>query len=129
MAEWEFAASLSVLRKEEERMETLQQERRALVRQLEETTQRPTALNRLTELHLYFEIIDQRIREQHEGVRIASEQVTRRQSQLKDKMVDEKVWLNAKDRAYERFRTEWLNKEQSELDEIAIVRSAAVSRG
>jgi flagellar FliJ protein len=44
-------------------------------------------------------------------------------------MVDEKVWLNARDRALERFRNDRLAKEQNELDEIAIVRAAAASRG
>ncbi|MCD9023362.1 flagellar export protein FliJ [Cohnella silvisoli] len=128
MAEWEYAASLGKLRQEEERLAHLHQERAEMGQSLQETSERPTPLARLAMLQTYIDTLDARIRKQHEGVRSAEVQVRIRQGHLTDKMVDEKVWVNARDRALERFRSDRLAKEQNELDEIAIVRSAASSR-
>lgn len=128
MAEWEYAASLGKLRKEEEQLENLNEERRGLEQALHETSVKPTPLTELLIFQRYIETVDKRIVRQHEGVRTAEVQVRKRQGHLTDKMVDEKVWLNARDRALERFRSERLAKEQNELDEIAIVRAAAASR-
>jgi flagellar FliJ protein len=128
MAEWEYAASLGKLRQEEERMAALISERREIERTLEQTTLQPTPLSRINELQQYTEVLDERIRLQGKDVRSASVQVEYKQGQLKGKMIDEKVWLNARDRALEKFKYEWLSREQNELDEIAIVRAAAVSR-
>jgi flagellar FliJ protein len=128
MAEWEYADSLGKLRQEEERMAALISERREIERTLEQTTLQPTPLSRINELQQYTEVLDERIRLQGKDVRSASVQVEYKQGQLKGKMIDEKVWLNARDRALEKFKYEWLSREQNELDEIAIVRAAAVSR-
>lgn len=127
MAEWEYAASLGKLRVEEERLEQLVQERGEVEKSLQETSEQPTPLTQLTMLQRYIDILDDRIRRQYEGVRSAENQVRMRQGRLSDKMVDEKVWLNARDRALERFRYDRLSKEQNELDEIAIVRAASAS--
>jgi flagellar protein FliJ len=129
MAEWEYAASLGKLRQEEELLEDLHQERKELGQALQDTTEKPTTMAHLSMLQNYIDILNERIRLQNEGVRSAEVQVRIRQGHLTDKMVDEKVWVNARDRAIERFRSERLAKEQNELDEIAIVRSAASSRG
>ncbi|TVX97665.1 flagellar export protein FliJ [Cohnella terricola] len=128
MAEWEYAASLGELRKEEEHLEKLHDERSRLERALMSASDKPTPLTRLMETQRYIEVVDDRIRKQREGVRSAEVLVRKRQGHLTDKMVDEKVWLNARDRALERFRSERLAKEQNELDEIAIVRAAAARR-
>jgi flagellar FliJ protein len=128
MAEWEYAASLGKLRQEEERLENLHLERKEMGQALQETSEKPTTMARLTMLQSYIDILEDRIRLQNEGVRSAEVQVRIRQGHLTDKMVDEKVWVNAKDRAFERFRSERLAKEQNELDEIAIVRSASSSQ-
>lgn len=128
MAEWEYAASLGKLRREEEHLEDLLQERKEVEQAIQETTVRPTPLTRLVSLQQYIDSLDERIHLKNQDVQSAELQVRKSQSQLSDKMVDEKVWLNARDRALERFRSERLAKEQNELDEIAIVRAAASRR-
>jgi flagellar FliJ protein len=129
MAEWEYAASLGKLKKEEERLSDLRREREDVELELQAMATKPTPLTRLIMMQHYLEALDERIKLQTEGVRMAVNQMTASQTRLKGKMVDEKVWLNARDRALERFRSDRLAKEQNELDEIAIVRSAAASRG
>ncbi|MFD0671737.1 flagellar export protein FliJ [Cohnella sp. GCM10027633] len=128
MAEWEYAAALGKLRQEEEKMADLVREQRELEQTLEQTALRPTPLTRINALQQYLEVLGERIKLQREDVRSAAFEAEYRQSRLADRMIDEKVWLNARDRAHERFKFEWLSKEQNELDEIAIVRAAAASR-
>ncbi|BBI34438.1 flagellar export protein FliJ [Cohnella abietis] len=128
MAEWEYAAALGILRKEEERLADLRNERRETEQALQEISMKPTPLTSIVLLQRYIDILDERIFKQLEGVRSAEIQVRKCQGHLKDKMVDEKVWVNARDRALERFRIERLAKEQNELDEIAMVRAVASSR-
>lgn len=128
MAEWEYAAALGELRQEEEKLSDLLRERGEVEQALEQATQRPTPLARLTALQQYIDVLDDRIRSQSEGVRRATALAERRQTRLADKMIDEKVWLNARERAHDKFKVERLAREQNELDEIAIVRAAAAAR-
>jgi flagellar FliJ protein len=129
MAEWAYAAALGNLRHEEERLSRLRREREELARQLEQAVSRPTSLARLNQLQLYLETLDLRIRDQSDGVRRARDVVRQRQMHLTDKVVDEKVWLNAREKAWERFRLEWQRREQHELDDLAAGRAARAARG
>ncbi|WP_287021910.1 flagellar export protein FliJ [Cohnella sp.] len=129
MAEWEYAAAIGFLRKEEERLAALRKEREEAEQRLFEQTQRPTALSELQRLQQVIEWLDAGIRKQSESVREAERKMIQRRQKLTDKMVDEKVWVNARDKALQRFRHEALRREQNELDEMAIMRSAAAARG
>ncbi|KIL35289.1 hypothetical protein SD71_14740 [Cohnella kolymensis] len=125
LAEWEYAASLGKLKDEEERFRELLEERASVEQELQAASERPTPLAKLTMLQRYIEILDERIIRQTEGVRCAASDVQTSQGRLTDKMIDEKVWLNAREKAYDRFKHDKLAKEQGELDEMAIVRSSA----
>ena len=129
MAEWAYAAALGNLRAEEEKLSRLLREREGLARQLEQALSRPTSLARLHQLQLYLETLDARSREQTDGVRRARDEMQKRQAQLTERMMDEKVWLNAREKAWERFRLEWQRREQNELDDLAAVRAARAARG
>ncbi|MBN2983598.1 MULTISPECIES: flagellar export protein FliJ [Cohnella] len=129
MAEWEYASAIGNLRKEEHMLETLRREREEAERRLFEQAQRPTALSELQRMQQTIEWLDKGIRKQIEIVRQAERQTAERRDRLTDKMVDEKVWHNARDKALQRFRHEALQREQNELDEMAIMRSAAAARG
>ena len=128
MAEWEYAASLGKLRQEEEKMAALVNERAEVEQSLERMTMQPTPLSRVTELQQYIEVLDDRMRRQSDDIRSAAMEVEYRQGRLTGKMIDEKVWLNARERALERFKLAWLSREQNELDEIAIVRAGNALR-
>ena len=128
MAEWEYAAALGKLRTEEERFEELRRHREETMRRLAEQTLRPTPLAEVQRLQSEIEWLDQRMKHQRAEVRKAEELSALRQRKLADKMVDEKVWLKAREKAHERFRSEALAREQNELDEIAVMRAAASAR-
>lgn len=125
MAEWEYAASLGRLRSEEEQLDQLRQERGAYEQELTERSAKPTALAELHLLQDYISFLDDRIRQQRQGVRAAEEHVQQRQVFLTDKMMDEKVWQNARSKSLQKYRQEALIREQNELDEIALRRASA----
>ncbi|MFC3797807.1 flagellar export protein FliJ [Cohnella sp. GCM10012308] len=125
MAEWEYAASLGRLKSEEEQLDQLRQERGAYEMELSERSSKPTALAELHLLQDYISFLDDRIRQQRQGVRVAEEHVQQRQVFLTDKMVDEKVWQNARSKSLQKYRQEALIREQNELDEIALRRASA----
>ncbi|WP_027090870.1 flagellar export protein FliJ [Cohnella thermotolerans] len=125
MAEWEYASALGRLKAEEERLEELRLRKEETERQLAEQSLRPTPLNEILRLQQFIEWLDRQVKNQLAEVRKAEDQIVQRRQRLADKMVDEKVWLNAKDKARERFRTEWLAREQNELDEMAVMRAAS----
>lgn len=125
MAEWEYAASLGRLRSEEEQLSHLSEERGAYERELSERSSKPTALAELHLLQDYISFLDDKIRLQRQGVRAAEEHVQQRQVFLTDKMVDEKVWQNARSKSLQKHRQEALLREQNELDEIALRRASA----
>jgi len=125
MAEWEYAAALGRLRAEQERLEELREEKDRTERQLADQAMTPTPLTEILRLQHYIEWLDQAMRNQSAEVRKAEDQTALRRTRLADKMVDEKVWLNARDKARERFRADWLAREQNELDEMAVMRASA----
>jgi flagellar FliJ protein len=128
MAEWEYAASLGKLRDEEDRLRSLFEERRQIEEQLSDRVSAPVSLAELASLQHYLDVLESRIRLQLKGVEAAETYVRSRQSTLAEKSVDEKVWLNARDKAHQQHVKEMLSKQQNELDEIATVR-AVISRG
>jgi len=128
MAEWAYAAALGELHAEEERLAQLVKEREEAANRLEEEVSRPVPLARIRQMEAYVLVLDSRIRSQTEAVRRAEEVVRERLRRLADKMVDEKVWLNQREKAWERFRLEWNRMEQKELDDLAAVKAARAAR-
>lgn len=123
MAEWEYAASLGRLRKEEERLSQLLAQRKAVEDQISSAAASCVTLAELTSLQLYLEALNAKINLQMQGVKSAESLVRQRQSKLAEKSVEEKVWLKAREKAYETYRHEMMVLQQNELDEIAMVRA------
>jgi flagellar protein FliJ len=125
MAEWQYATALGKLREVEERMAALIREREEVEEQLAQSTVEPIPLTRVITLQHYLEVLILRAAQLAKDVRSAQIDVEVQQGKLTERMMDEKVWVNARDKALDKFKLEWLGREQNELDEIAIVRSAA----
>jgi flagellar protein FliJ len=125
MAEWEYAASLGRLREEEAQLRLLLTEREAVEERLSNSAAVRVTMAELASLQHYLTVLDGKIHRQVNGVEAAEALVNLRRSKLSMKSVDEKVWLNARDKAFQAHRNEWLIKQQNELDEMAIVRAAS----
>ncbi len=125
MAEWAYAAALGRLRQEEEALGALLAEREAVEAQLIRTASVRVTLAELASIQHYLDVLDGRIQRQGQRVETAEAQVRIKRNGLVEKSVDEKVWLNTREKALEAFKYDWLKKQQNELDEIAMVRFAA----
>ena len=126
MAEWEYAAALGQLHREEKKLGELRAERRRAEEEMARLALSGVTLAELNNLQYYIDALDLKIRMQEESVRAAGRLVEKRRQALADKTVEEKVWLKARERAYEKFRCEMLIVEQNKIDEIALVRAARV---
>ena len=121
-AEWLLAAAIGRLEQEERTLARLQEELAAWhVRMLNEA-EAGASLAELQMMQSYVEYLNAAIRKQQENVRHAFAEKERRREALADRMIDEKVWLKAKERSFHDFRLAQQRAEQNELDEIASVR-------
>jgi len=121
-AEWLLAAAIGKLEQEERTLARLQEELAAWLDRLQTEAESGASLAELQIMQSYVEYLNSAIRKQQENVDRALAEKERRREALADRMIDEKVWLKAKERAFQHFRLEQQRAEQNELDEIASVR-------
>ncbi|MGG6313548.1 flagellar export protein FliJ [Paenibacillus macerans] len=127
-AEWMLSAAVGQLQSEQRSLEQLleDQTRTASVIQAEMENKAPMA--KLQELQRYMDFIEQAIARKRGDIRRAELNVEQKKTILNGKMLDEKVWLKAKEKAKDKFQHEMLLREQNELDEMATVRFAMRAR-
>lgn len=120
----EFLLSKAVVRLQEEQasLHRLHGERRAVEDAVWDSASGATTISELMQAQSYLLHLDQQIQRKHEDVLSAEQGVSRMQESLNGKVIEEKVWNKAKERAFDRFMTVVRKKEQDELDEIASVR-------
>lgn len=127
-AEWMLSAAVGQLQSEQRSLEQLleEQEQTAAVLQYEMANR--ASMIKLQELQRYMEYMEQAIERKLGDIRRAEINVEQKKSILNGKLLDEKVWLKAKEKAKDKFQHELLLREQNELDEMATVRFAMRAR-
>ncbi|MNS04050.1 flagellar biosynthesis chaperone [compost metagenome] len=121
-AEWMLSAAIGELQAEQRTLENLIEDKaRASEAMLSEGA---SSMLRLQELQRYVEHLDRCIKSKLSDIESAEMNVEHKQSQLSTRMLDEKVWLKAKEKAKAGFEQQVLLREQNELDEMATVRFA-----
>lgn len=121
-AEWLLAAAIGRLEQEERTLARLQEELAAWHARLQSEAESGASLAELQMMQSYMEYLNVAIRKQRENVQCALAEKERCREALADRMIDEKVWLKAKERAFQHFRLAQQRAEQNEIDEIASVR-------
>lgn len=121
-AEWLLAAAVGKLQQEEQLLGKLLAERAAWLERMQSEAGAGANLAELQLMQTYVDYLDSAIAKKEEDVRLARQEKQRRQETLADRMVDEKVWLKAKEKSFLNFKHEEQRREQNELDEIAAVR-------
>lgn len=121
-AEWTFTTSVGKLRDEETHLHTLFSEKRGVLEHLQEAVDQTTTVSQLLMYQSYLDHIEMRIQEKNRDIRLAQQTVDTNKQVLNSKMMEEKVWLSARDKAKEHYVSELLRSEQAELDEMASVR-------
>lgn len=120
-AEWVLSGAVGRLREEEESLSTLYVEKNQIESQLSSAAQMTTA-SELMVYQNYLDHLDSRIRHKTADVRHAENNVSEKRQLLSSKMVEEKVWDQARNKAFQLHQTLMLKKEQDSLDEMATMR-------
>lgn len=121
-AEWLLSDALGKLQMEQMSLAQLQAERKQWEERLADMASSAVPLGELMAVQQYIDHLDGCIMSKLAEVRQAKGVVEVSRNHLTVKMKDEKVWLQAKERALGRFRQAVMQQEQNELDEMATVR-------
>jgi flagellar FliJ protein len=121
-AEWVLSLAVGRLTREESSLADLMSEKQAMEQRLSEAAAGRATISELALIRDYIDHLDRAIDLKHRDVDQAKRQVAAQKEQLKEKMVQEKVWMKAREKAYRKFVAEALRKEQEELDEMAVMR-------
>ncbi|OBZ18384.1 flagellar export protein FliJ [Bacillus sp. FJAT-27264] len=126
-AEWMLSSALGELQAQEKSLGELTAQRSDLMMALQNAAEHKTPMVKIREMQDYVDYLDKCIVRKHADIGRAHQEVQRKQDQLSTKMLDEKVWLKAKDKAQMLFQQNMILREQNELDEMATVRFAMKS--
>ncbi|OUS71599.1 flagellar export protein FliJ [Paenibacillus sp. MY03] len=121
-AEWLLSDALSALSVQEMSLRELVLAKEEWEEKLQRSAQQVMPLSEVRIIGEYLEHLQTCIDKKRLDVLQAERVVEHSRSRLADKVKDEKVWLKAKDHAWDRFRHALQLKEQNELDEMATVR-------
>ncbi|MGG3455676.1 flagellar export protein FliJ [Paenibacillus rhizolycopersici] len=127
-AEWMLSAAVGELQSEQRSLEQLLEEKASIAAAIAAEAENTASMIKLQELQRYMGFIDQAIERKQGDIRVAEQKVEHKKTVLKGKMLDEKVWLKAKEKAMDKFQHDMLLREQNELDEMATVRFAMRAR-
>lgn len=126
-AEWVLSHAVGKLREEEATLSELHSEKMSLQADLSNASLNAMSVSDLMHYQTYLNHIDRQITRKDADVRAAQQHVVTRQQQLSSKMVEEKVWTTARDKAKQLFSHAVQKKEQDTLDEIATMRHKHLS--
>lgn len=121
-AEWLLSTAIGKLQLEEQSLEELQSEKRRLQDELHASSSECAPVAELLVLQQYIEHLERLIGLKLKDVQAAQKDVHTNRQNVATKMLDEKVWLNARDKAKQHHVAEFLRVEQQELDEMATMR-------
>lgn len=127
-AEWMLSSAIGKLQAEEKSLSDLFEMREQMYDAQQEAAQRSAPVAEIRNIQAYVEYLESCIAKKRDDIRVAHVNVHTKQEHLSEKMLDEKVWLKARDKSKEKFRHESLLREQNELDEMATVRFAINAR-
>lgn len=127
-AEWMLSSAIGKLQAEEKSLNELYEMRDQMYQAQQEAASRCVPISEIRNIQIYVEYLEECIERKRDDIRLAHVNVTKKKQVLSDKMLDEKVWLKARDKSQEKFRHESLLREQNELDEMATVRFAINAR-
>lgn len=127
-AEWMLSAAVGELQSEQRSLDQLFEEQSRIASEIQTEMLHRAPMIKLQELQWYLDSLEQSIARKIGDVKRAEQNVENKKEILSGKMLDEKVWLKAKEKARDRFQHEMLLREQNELDEMATVRFAMRAR-
>lgn len=126
-AEWILSSALVELQAQEKSLDELTAQRNAIIISLQSAAEQKTPMAKIMEMQEYVNYLDTCIARKNKDISHAHQEVQNKQETLSTKVLDEKVWLKAKDKAQTLFQQSMNLREQNEMDEMATVRFAMKS--
>ncbi|MFB6363965.1 flagellar export protein FliJ [Paenibacillus elgii] len=126
-AEWMLSEAIGKMHAEESSLAELEKAKYEMQEELHKSSSQVTTVSNLLMLQNYVNHINGCIQLKHRDVQEAKTIVQLKQDDLTGKMLEEKVWTKAKERAFQHFSSEALKKEQNQLDEMATNRFKRLS--
>ncbi|MCR8642191.1 flagellar export protein FliJ [Paenibacillus sp. N1-5-1-14] len=128
-AERELSQSIGQLQLEESSLKELLDNRLQIIAQMNQASSKSIPIGQMVQMQQYVDHLDNRIKLKNQDVRVAQRRVSQDQEQLTHCMVDEKVWIKAREKALQLYTSTQLKKEQNLLDEMAASRFLRMSTG
>lgn len=126
-AEWLLSSAIGIMNQEQMTLNQLLEEKRSMQEMLQQAAEQCASVSDIQFLQSYVAHLDACIERKQSDLTAAKRHVELKQQALLHKSIDEKVWLKAREKAYQRFQVFMLRKQQQELDEIALMRHSAES--
>jgi flagellar protein FliJ len=126
-AEWILSEAIEHLRTEESHLSQLAEKKNDLHNQISMTSEGSTTISNMLLMQNYMDHLDQQILRKNEEIQIAQHIVVKKQEHLSERVIDEKVWTKAREKAYTKFKVVTSRKEQETLDEISTNRFKRLS--
>jgi len=121
-SEWMLAEALGQLQAAEISLEKFRKEREQMVLRCQEMVDQCASAVDLQSCQQYISFLDQKIEYAISAVKKEERNVMNQQKELEMKMIDEKVWIKAREKAEETYKNDVAVAEQYQMDEIATVR-------
>jgi flagellar protein FliJ len=118
-AEWILSNAMGILQVEEQSLNTLHLEKNDLHADLTSAIVTSANISQIREYQSYMNHLESQISRKKIDVQRAEQNVLHQKVLLSDKMIDEKVWSKAKDKAKVGFEALERTKDQQILDEMA----------
>lgn len=126
-AEWILSEALGRLRTEETSLYHLFEKKTELSEHIASVSGNATTISQMLILQSYMDHLDQQIVKKNQEIKQAQHIVVKKQEHLSEKMIDEKVWTKAREKAYTQYKVIAGRKEQEDLDEISTNRFKRLS--
>jgi flagellar FliJ protein len=126
-AEWMLSSAVSRLDEEERSLDGLEQEKDRIQGHMVQSSETFISVLDLQIMQTYIHHLSSQISSKQQDVENAKLKVDDKQKDLSNRMLDEKVWNRAKEKAYIQYQATLQKKEQEQLDDMASVRYAARS--
>lgn len=126
-AEWVLSEAMGQLRDEETSLDGLFKLKENLQNEMSAVSSDSVSISKMLMMQTYMDHVDQQIARKHKDVQQAKHVVLRKQEHLSERMIDEKVWTKAREKAFNQFQSFVAKKEQDALDEMATNRFRRLS--
>ncbi|WP_026293559.1 flagellar export protein FliJ [Saccharibacillus kuerlensis] len=127
-AEMKLSSAMGELQAEEQTLSQLFSDKDSLFDTLQNQTVNAVSAVQLQQMQDYINYIDQCILQKRQDIQSAQVKVEEKKEHLTTKMLDEKVWLQARGKALDSFQKEEMLREQNTLDEMATIRFVSRAR-